>query len=58
MVNQAPLNPRKVADYKMIDFATLVAQGRVRLIEWHVIRGVEVGFDHDLMLWCSSPGRF
>jgi hypothetical protein len=53
-----PLDPRKVADYNELPFAYLVAQGRVRCIEWHVIQGVEVGFDHDLMVWCNSPGRF
>lgn len=53
-----PLNPSAVTDYNEIEFAILVAQGRVRCIEWHVIQGVEVGFDHDLMVWCASPGRF
>lgn len=54
----APLDPNKVRDYNEIDFATLVAQGRARCIEWHVVRGIEVGFDHDLMVWCNSPGAF
>ena len=52
-----PLDPRTVEDYTMADYATLVRQGRARCIEWHVVQGQEVGFDHDLMVWCL-PGTF
>jgi hypothetical protein len=54
----APLDPRKVRNYNEIDFATLVAQGRARCIEWYVVQGIEVGFDHDLEVWCNAPGNF
>jgi hypothetical protein len=56
------LDPRKVANYIEWPFAVLVAQGRARVIEWHVVTTVagevEVGFDHDLEVWCSAPGSF
>jgi hypothetical protein len=54
----APLDPNKVQDYNEIDFATLAAQGRARCIEWYVVQGIEVGFDHDLEVWCNAPGNF
>lgn len=46
------------AGYKPLDFPTLIAQGRARVLEWTVINGVEVGIDHDLMVFCVAPGRF
>lgn len=47
-----------VADYNELDFPTLVAQGRARLIEWYAIKGQIVGFDHDLMVFVMDPGAF
>lgn len=46
------------AGYNLVDFATIVAQGRARVLEWTVIHGREVGIDHDLMVYVVQPGKF
>ena len=45
--------------YLEVPFATLVASGRARSLEWRVDRdGVERGYDHETECFCVSPGRF
>jgi hypothetical protein len=45
-------------NYLLVPFAELVAAGRVREIEWAVIRGTEVGIHRLTETWCIAPGRF